>query len=65
MYSYFPQSVIRFTNGNRIIKILGIPRVDGKCRHLTQVLTLPDFLGRNTRVDLLSLIFYGLGISIR
>ena len=65
MYSYFPQSVIRFTNGNRIIKILGIPRVDGKCRHLTQVLTLPDFLGRNTRVDLLCLIFYGLGISIR
>ena len=65
MYSYLPQSVVRFTNGNRIVEILGIPRVDGKSRHLTQVLTQPDFFGSDARVNLLSLIFHRLGISIR
>ena len=65
VYTHLPKSVLQRTNGEGIIKVLGIARVDGKGGYTTEVLTLSNLLGRNLCRNTVGSLLDLLGIDIR
>ena len=64
MHANLPKFAL-LANRQSIIKILGILRVDGTGKNITEVLATLDFLFGNTWIYLLSSILYGLRILVR
>ena len=46
-----PIAVLEFLDGEGVIKVFGIGRVDGKRRHISHVAAFGNFLGRNTGIQ--------------
>ena len=64
MHAHFPQTTLQLTDTKGIVKVLGILRVDGTSKHVTEILTAVYFLLRDGSVDLLGSLLHILRILI-
>ena len=64
MYAHFPQAVAGRADGEGIVKVLGVVRVDGEGEHVAEVLAACDFFGRDARLELFGGILHSLGIVV-
>ena len=64
MHAHFPQTTIQLTDTKGIVKVLGILRVDGTSKHVTEILTAVDLLLRNGGINLLGRLLHILRILI-
>ena len=62
MYPDFQVAVFEFPIGNRIVKILGIDRVNGESKYVTEIFPGFDFFGRDLFGDRIGLFvgFFGI-----
>ena len=64
MHAHFPQTTIQLTYTKGIVKVLGILRIDGTSKHITEILTTVDLLLRNGGINLLGRLLHILRILI-
>ena len=64
MHAHFPQTTLQLTDTKGIVKVLGILRVDGTSKHVTEILTAVDLLLRNGGINLLGRLLHILRILI-
>ena len=64
MHTDFPMLAL-LSDGQRIVEVLGILRIDGAGKDIAEILTAPDFLRGNARINLLGSLLHILRILIR
>ena len=64
VYAYFPQTFYYGANGEGIVKVFGVVRVDGEGGHLSEVFALADFFRRNIVGDEVGCFLYILRIGV-
>ena len=65
VYTYFPQAIFQFADGESIIKVFGILRVDGEGSHISEVLAFGNFFIGYFSGDFVRSFFYRRGVDIR
>ena len=65
MHAHLPLAVPQLTDGQRIVEVLRIGRVDGKRRNATEVYASGDLIGWYLVRDLVSRLFHHLRVAVR
>ena len=64
VHAHFPQVFPDLADGERVVEVLGVARVDGEGEHLAHILPSVDLLLRDFQGDLLCGGLYGFGVGV-